>query len=141
MNDTAPLAWRLADGRDELFFSLPDHVPAPVTDRRPLPERESGQSQLRFDRSTGQWVIIAALRQDRTYKPPPDQCPLCPGPSGLSSEIPAPDYDVVVFENRFASLSGADTSTFVLPTAEENGFVSASGHGRCEVICFDTAHT
>ena len=65
------------------------------------------QSQLRFDRSTGQWVIIAALRQDRTYKPPPDQCPLCPGPTGLTSEVPAPDYDVVVFENRFPSLSGA----------------------------------
>ena len=41
-------------------------------------------------------VIIAALRQDRTYKPAADQCPLCPSPSGLTSEIPAPDYDVVV---------------------------------------------
>ena len=79
---------------------------APVPDRRPLPARDADQSQLRFDRSTGQWVIIAALRQDRTYKPPPDQCPLCPGPTGLTSEVPAPDYDVVVFENRFPSLSG-----------------------------------
>jgi UDPglucose--hexose-1-phosphate uridylyltransferase len=52
-------------------------------------------------------VIIAALRQDRTYKPAADQCPLCPGPSGLTSEVPAPDFDVVVFENRSRSLSGA----------------------------------
>jgi glycosyltransferase involved in cell wall biosynthesis len=31
--------------------------------------------------------IIAALRQDRTHLPPPDQCPLCPGPTGLTTEI------------------------------------------------------
>ena len=104
---TAPTRAKLADGRDLLFFPLPGHCPAPVPDRRPLPARGADQSQLRFDRSTGQWVIIAALRQDRTYKPPPDQCPLCPGPTGLTSEVPAPDYDVVVFENRFPSLSGA----------------------------------
>ena len=96
MNDvaTGPTRWRLADGRDLLFFSLPGHTPAPAADRRPLEERPDQRSQLRFDRQTGQWVIIAALRQDRTYKPPPDQCPLCPGPTGLTSEIPAPDYDV-----------------------------------------------
>ena len=97
----------LADGRELLFFSLPGHTPAPVPDLRPLPPFEPGQSQLRFDRATGQWVVIAARRQDRTYKPPPDQCPLCPGPTGTTSEVPAPDYDVVVFENRFPSLSGA----------------------------------
>ncbi|MGH3523063.1 MAG: galactose-1-phosphate uridylyltransferase, partial [Mycobacterium sp.] len=67
---TAPTRAKLADGRDLLFFALPGHTPVPVADRRPLPPREPHQSQLRFDRSTGQWVIIAALRQDRTYKPP-----------------------------------------------------------------------
>ena len=162
---TAPLRWTLADGRDLLFFSLPGHIPAPVPDRRPLPDRDVERSQLRFDRQTGQWVIIAALRQDRTYKPPPDQCPLCPGSSGLTSEVPAPDYDVVVFENRFPSLSGADTSAetsaaastdtsaaastdtsagtagFSLPAAGEDRFVAAPGHGRCEVICFSSNHT
>jgi UDPglucose--hexose-1-phosphate uridylyltransferase len=134
---TAPTRAKLADGRDLLFFALPGHTPAPVADRRPLPERDPRQSQLRFDRSTGQWVIIAALRQDRTYKPPPDRCPLCPGPTGLTSEVPAPDYDVVVFENRFPSLSDAGQSALPVP----DGFVSAPGHGRCEVICFCSDHT
>jgi UDPglucose--hexose-1-phosphate uridylyltransferase len=134
---TAPTRAKLADGRELLFFSLPGHTPKPVLDRRPLPPRQPCQSQLRFDRTTGQWVIIAALRQDRTYKPPPDQCPLCPGPTGMTSEVPAPDYDVVVFENRFPSLSGTGESA--LPTSE--GFVSAPGHGRCEVICFSSNHT
>jgi len=126
----------LADGRDLLFFSLPGHTPAPVADRRPLPPFEPGQSQLRFDQTTGQWVIIAARRQDRTYKPPPDQCPLCPGPTGLTSEVPAPDYDVVVFENRFPSLSGAGAVASV-----PDGFVPEPGVGRCEVICFSSNHT
>ncbi|CAM2909217.1 galactose-1-phosphate uridylyltransferase [Mycobacterium intermedium] len=134
---TAPTRWSLADGRDMLFFTLPGHVAAPVPDRRPLAERDPTPSQLRYDRTTGQWVIIAAQRQDRTYKPPPDQCPLCPGPTGLTSEIPAPDYDVVVFENRFPSLAGAGT----VPTPPAEGFVAVPGYGRCEVICFSADHT
>lgn len=134
---TAPTRARLADGRDLLFFALPGHHPAPVEDRRPLPARDGQRTELRFDRTTGQWVIVAALRQDRTYKPPPDQCPLCPGPTGLTSEVPAPDYDVVVFENRFPSLSGAGAA--LGPAGA--GFVSAPGQGRSEVICFSSDHT
>src|SRR5271166_6378834 len=134
--ETEPTRAKLADGRELLFFSLPGHTPAPVADRRPLPLRNPNQTELRFDRTTGQWVIIAALRQDRTYKPPPDQCPLCPGPTGLTSEVPAADYDVVVFENRFPSLSGVGE----MPSVSD-GFVSAPGIGRCEVICFSSNHT
>jgi UDPglucose--hexose-1-phosphate uridylyltransferase len=136
---TIPLRWQLADARELLFFSLPGHIPAPSADRRPLPARARAQPQLRFDRQTGEWVIIAALRQDRTYKPASAQCPLCPGPSGLASEVPAPDYDVVVFENRFPSLSG-DDDTAAVPAATD-GFVSAPGKGRCEVIVFSSDHT
>ncbi|WP_199253652.1 galactose-1-phosphate uridylyltransferase [Mycolicibacterium mengxianglii] len=136
-----PTHWKLSDGRDLLFFELPGHSVTPVPDRRPLPRNADSKSELRFDRTTGQWVIIAALRQQRTYKPPADQCPLCPGPSGLTSEIPAADYDVAVFENRFASLSGADGSPFRLPEPSGEDFVSAPSHGRCEVICFSSDHS
>ncbi|MDR3663780.1 MAG: galactose-1-phosphate uridylyltransferase [Mycobacterium sp.] len=130
----------LADGRDIWFFALAGQRPEPVPDRRPLPARELGQSQLRFDRTTGQWVIIAALRQDRTHKPAADQCPLCPGPSGLTSEVPAVDYDVVVFENRFPSLS--QQPGFELPNAADQFdlFTAVPGHGRCEVVCFSSDH-
>ncbi len=134
-----PTRCPLADGRELLFFTLPGHTPAPVPDRRQLPPRDPEPSQLRFDRTTGQWVIIAAQRQDRTYKPPADQCPLCPGPTGLTSEIPAPDYDVVVFENRFPSLAGAGSAPHTATDAD--GFAAAPGHGRCEVICFSSDHT
>jgi UDPglucose--hexose-1-phosphate uridylyltransferase len=130
----------LADGRDLLSFALPGHRFDPVADRRPLPDNSGAQSELRFDQTTGQWVIIAAQRQGRTYMPPPDQCPLCPGPSGLTSEVPAPAYDVVVFENRFASLSGSDGSPFRLPVPAGDEFLTAPSRGRCEVICFSSDH-
>lgn len=133
------MRWSLADARELLFFSLPGHVPAPTADLRPLPARDGAQSQLRLDRQTGEWVIIAAQRQDRTYKPAPDQCPLCPGPSGASSEVPAPDYDVVVFENRFPSLS--DVPCVANDVAPSGGFVSAPGTGHCEVVAFSSNHT
>lgn len=136
---SAPTSWTLADGREMLFFALPGHTPSPMRDRRPLPPRDLDPSQLRFDRTTGQWVIIAAQRQDRTYHPPADACPLCPGPNGLASEVPAADYDVVVFENRFPSLAGSGAAVATPP--DGTGFITAPGLGRCEVICFSSDHT
>ncbi|SNS97558.1 galactose-1-phosphate uridylyltransferase [Rhodococcoides kyotonense] len=128
----------LADGREILFFSLPGNDVRPVPDVRPLAARpEAAQSEVRRDRQTGDWIAIAALRQDRTYKPPADQCPLCPSPHGDSSEVPAADYDVVVFENRFPSLSHAGPGAEPLDSEEDRG----PGVGRCEVICFSSNHT
>jgi UDPglucose--hexose-1-phosphate uridylyltransferase len=134
---TTPTRWPLADGRELLFFSLPGHTPEPATDRRPLTDQR-GQSQLRFDRQTGQWIVVAALRQDRTHIPTLAECPLCPGPTGLTSEVPAAEYDVVVFENRFPSLSGEGAT---LPAPADDGFTTAPGTGRCEVIVFTSDHT
>ena len=119
MTGAEPLRHRLADGRELLLFALPGHTPSPVVDRRRL-DAAGGTSELRFDRQTGQWIVIAPARQHRTYKPTPEMCPLCPGPTGETSEVPASDYDVAVFENRFPSLQ-------------------APG-GRCEIVCFTAAH-
>lgn len=61
---------------------------------------------MRRDQLTGEWVAIASHRQDRTFLPPADECPLCPTRgAGAPSEVPASDYNVVVFENRFPSFS------------------------------------
>ena len=61
---------------------------------------------MRLDPLTGDWVAIAGHRLNRTFLPPADECPLCPtGRGTVPSEIPASDYDVVVFENRFPSFS------------------------------------
>ena len=133
-----PVRAQLADGRDIAYYALPGNTPRPVPDRRPLaPRPASAQSEVRYDAATGDWVAVAAHRQDRTYKPPADQCPLCPSPTGETSEVPAADYDVVVFENRFPSLSHAGEGAEPIPA----GALSAPGVGRCEVICFSSDHT
>jgi galactose-1-phosphate uridylyltransferase len=69
------------------------------------------QSQARRDQLLGEWVIIASHRQDRTFQPAAGQCPLCPSSAGSLTEMPAPDFEVVVFENRFPTLRAQGTDT------------------------------
>ena len=62
-------------------------------------------SELRWNPLLGEWVATATHRQERTFMPPADYCPLCPTkPGGFPTEVPEPTYDIVVFENRFPSL-------------------------------------
>jgi len=129
---------RLADGREIVYFDeTPGLDRALDRDTRPLPPRPPGppglpapagpavllgspEQGMRWDALAGEWVVIAAARQDRTFLPPADQCPLDPSAPGRPTEIPAASYDVVVFENRFPSLR--------------------EPLGRCEVICFTSDH-
>ena len=103
---------RLADGREIIYFDeSPGSGRAQVRDPRDLGDEAGADagpvSGLRWDPLVGEWVVIAAQRQGRTFLPPVEQCPLCPSGPGRQTEIPASDYDVVVFENRFPSLRGA----------------------------------
>lgn len=131
---------RLSDGRELIYFDdagTSDSRAAHLTaDHRGLPPRgEPGE--VRFDALTGEWVAIAAHRQARTHLPPADQCPICPTTPGNASEIPAADYDVVVFENRFPSLGPA------LGPVPQNAAWGTKGpaYGRCEVVSFTPEHT
>jgi UDPglucose--hexose-1-phosphate uridylyltransferase len=119
----------LADGREIIYFDeAPGLGRAQVADTRPLGPRAPGPALphgraewgTRWDPLAGEWVVIAAARQDRTFLPPADQCPLDPSRPGHPTEIPADSYDVAVFENRFPSL--------------------AEPLGRCEVVCFTSDH-
>ncbi|MEV4329883.1 galactose-1-phosphate uridylyltransferase [Streptomyces sp. NPDC049597] len=110
---------RLADGRELLYYDARDDVVRDAADPRPL-DAVSTTAEVRHDVLLGDTVAIASHRQGRTYHPPADECPLCPSRDGRHSEIPAADYDVAVFENRFPSLAGE--------------------LGRCEVVCFTSDH-
>jgi UDPglucose--hexose-1-phosphate uridylyltransferase len=142
---------RLSDGREIVYFDeFAGSGRAAVADQRGLPPAPHGgeatdESALRWDPLAGEWVVIAAARQDRTFLPPADQCPLCPSANGRLSEIPAPDYDVVVFENRFPSLRGTCTDISDLPresgAADNPGLADRrAAIGRCEVVCFTSDH-
>jgi UDPglucose--hexose-1-phosphate uridylyltransferase len=114
---------RLADGREILYFDeSPGLGRAEIVDGRDLPGgRSPDAAGLRWDPLGGEWVMYSAQRQDRTYRPATRECPLCPSRPARLTEIPAPDYDVVVFENRYPALSRASA-------------------GRCEVVCFTADH-
>ncbi|MFE5965504.1 galactose-1-phosphate uridylyltransferase [Streptomyces sp. NPDC056463] len=109
----------LADGRELIYYDARGDAVRDAVDARPL-DPVSSASEIRYDALLGDSVAVASHRQGRTYHPPADACPLCPSRAGRPSEIPSPDYDVAVFENRFPSLAG------------ENG--------RCEVVCFTSDH-
>ena len=166
----ADLYWkdsaRLADGREIIYYDeSPGLGRAKAPDRRPLSYQaadpgtggaeDPAPSGLRWDALAGEWVIIAAQRQDRTFLPPPEECPLDPSRAGRLTEIPADDYDVVVFENRFPSLRGAGGQAAAragLPAMPQHSISLPGGPletagvpgrpaiGRCEVVCFTSDH-
>lgn len=139
-SQTAHRIHHLADGREAIFFADRGHrIPEQVTDQRALdPRGEPGE--LRYDRLTGDWVAVAAHRQTRTYLPPKEECPLCPSTGTRHSEIPANEFDVVVFENRFPSLGPALGE---IPTPDEAAALPEAqirAVGRCEVVVFTPDH-
>jgi UDPglucose--hexose-1-phosphate uridylyltransferase len=134
---------RLADGRDIYFYDRQERPPRVISDPRDL-DPPSIASDMRYDRLLDEWVAVAALRQHRTHRPATDDCPLCPSRDGQWTEIPEPDYDVVVLANRFPSLVPPTSSTPVdlSPRADEDGAAPLirPNVGRCEVVSFTSRH-
>jgi UDPglucose--hexose-1-phosphate uridylyltransferase len=154
----------LADGRELFYFGESARWAAGYPDRRD-PRRVQASSSLRYDPLLGEWIIIASHRQDRTYLPPADHCPFDPSAPGRLTEIPAPRYEVAVFENRFPALAGlgagvgdgplaaaAATGPGGEATAAGSGpggegagraglLAARPGNGRCEVVCFSDDHS
>ena len=130
---------QLADGREIVYYDDPSRgsLPDPPPDRRDLPPVPQ-PSDLRRDELVDEWTIVAAHRQGRTFLPPTRDCPLCPSRGESLTEIPASDYDVAVFENRFASLAVEAADVFA--AVEDFPFRSGPGVGRCEVVCFTSDH-
>ncbi len=129
---------QLADGRELIYYDAGDAESRDsFADLRPL-EAVDTTSETRLDPVQGEWIAVAAHRQGRPYLPPTNSCPLCPSTGQWLSEIPAPDYQVVVFENRFPSLSGppAAQDTLLAPLPHR----TRRGGGRCEVVCFTSDH-
>ena len=130
----------LADGREILYFDDDAHPREhPTEDPRDLPP-VSTRSQLRYDALLGEWVVIASHRQSRTFLPPADQCPLCPSRDGRHTEIPDSCYQVVVFENRFPSLSTGVDRDLPPHAPGAPATLLRPGFGRAEVVVFTDEH-
>lgn len=97
----------------------------------PFPEPLTGGAHLRWHALRAEWVTYAAHRQGRTFLPPPEYNPLAPTVDPANpTEVPAGNWDIAVFDNRFPSLGGvvAPPPSLIVPTAP--------AEGRCEVVVF-----
>ena len=142
----------LADGRELLYYDDPGTSLGPdrAVDARALDPRPD-TATMRLDVLTGDWISVAAARQNRTFLPPAELDPLAPQTPANPSEIPA-RYDVAVFENRSPSFGPALAETVGSapvavdpPTGLDDLATLGLGRtrtsaGRCEVVCFSPDH-
>jgi UDPglucose--hexose-1-phosphate uridylyltransferase len=129
---------KLADGRDLFYYDEEPGQDRSGADLRPDLPAVSTTSEVRWNPLFRDYAVIASHRQSRTYRPPADLCPLDPSRDGRLTEIPASDYEVAVFENRFPSLSLESAGS--VPLVDLPPFQSGPGDGRCEVVCFSSKH-
>lgn len=95
-------------------------------------------SEMRWNPLLNQWVVTATHRQDRTYKPPKEYCPLCPtAPGAFPTEVPAEEYEIVVFENRFPSFRPDPPAPDVEGTEL---YPVRPAQGVCEVVLYSQDH-
>ncbi len=124
----------MADGRDLFYFTQSPLASDPPPDTRPI-EPVQSTGTLRHDALNDEWVTIAGHRQGRIFLPSTSECPLCPSTPGNRTEIPAADFEVAVFQNRFPSLAPPADPGWTLAGEPE-----PANAGRCEVICFSADH-
>ena len=79
-------------------------------------------NEQRFNELRGEEVVYAIDRQERTFLPAEDHCPLCPTPAGAATqtEIPWPAFEIAVFDNLFPAFR--------------------SPHGASEVVVYTDSH-
>lgn len=95
-------------------------------------------TERRRDPLSGEWTIFATHRQDRTFLPPSDQCPLCPTKEpSAPTEVPWPSFDVAVFDNRFPSMVASPPPPDVAGSGVHEVTPAA---GATEVVVYSDDH-
>jgi len=78
-------------------------------------------SELRFEELRGEQVVYAIHRQERTFLPTRDHCPLCATkPGGPETEIPFPAFEIAVFENRFPAFEAPEGAAEVVVYTDDH---------------------
>lgn len=128
-----PRRYRKADGRALLLYGAAPHEPAIRHADEPAP---TAHPHLRWHPLRDEWVIYATHRQERTFLPPTESCPLCPTrPDGPPTEIPFHHFEIAVFENRFPALVPDPPPPPTLPVD------AARAEGACEVVVYTATHS
>jgi UDPglucose--hexose-1-phosphate uridylyltransferase len=80
-------------------------------------------SEQRFNELRGEQVVYAVARQERTFLPDAEHCPLCPTrPGGPVTEIPFEAFEIAVFDNLFPTFEApAGAAEVVVYTDDHDG--------------------
>ncbi len=99
-------------------------------------------SELRFEELRGEEVVYAIDRQDRTFLPARDHCPLDPTrPGGPQTEIPFPAFEIAVFDNRFPAFEApSGTAEVVVYTDDHDSSFGALAPERAEALMWVWRH-
>jgi UDPglucose--hexose-1-phosphate uridylyltransferase len=98
--------------------------------------------ELRFDPIKNFFIANSTIRQERTFLPPKDFCPLCPTKIiNNPTEIPEKDYEIVVLENKFPTFSRKANE--IVKDLSGNGYIlynKKRSLGICEVVVYSSNH-
>jgi UDPglucose--hexose-1-phosphate uridylyltransferase len=99
-------------------------------------------SEQRFNELRGEQVVYAIDRQDRTFLPAREHCPLDPTrPGGPRTEIPFPSFEIAVFDNRFPSFeSPGGAAEVVVYTDQHDGSFATLSPARAEALMWVWRH-
>jgi UDPglucose--hexose-1-phosphate uridylyltransferase len=96
----------------------------------------------RFDELRGEQVVYAIHRQDRTFLPSREHCPLDPTrEGGPQTEIPLPTFEIAVFDNRFPAFeSPRGAAEVVVYTEDHDGSFGTLPAQRAEDLMWVWRH-
>lgn len=99
-------------------------------------------SELRFEELRGEEVAYAIQRQDRTFLPARDHCPLDPTRlGGPQTEIPFPAFEIAVFDNRFPAFQApGGAAEVVVYTDDHDASFAALEPERAEALMWVWRH-
>lgn len=131
-NSEKPTTFRMPDGRSLYLYGAFEGEPSwPWLE----PQTERSFSHCRWHPLRREWVVYSAHRQSRTYKPPANDCPFCPGAE--DGELPLQDFSIAVFDNRFSSLQKDAPKPEPIPGLD---LPVEAAIGNCEVIVYSADH-
>ncbi len=118
-----------ADGRMlQLYGRVPHELPLQSETADPIAQG----GEIRYHPLRDEWNVYAAHRQNRTFKPSAADDPLAPTlPGGPQTEIPFEDFELAVFENKFAAFHPSASSA-----TELAGIASRPAKGACDVVVY-----
>jgi UDPglucose--hexose-1-phosphate uridylyltransferase len=99
-------------------------------------------SELRFNELRGEQVVYAIDRQERTFLPAREHCPLDPTrPGGPPTEIPFAAFQIAVFDNRFPSFEQpGGAAEVVVYTDRHDGSFATLSPARAEALMWVWRH-